>query len=67
MDENEFLVIQIRPQRYTKWSFVSMGLNLVSDVCEGASNWLGTFAIMAAQHDLQKKEDKKFQEITSGS
>lgn len=67
MDETEFLVIQIRPQRYTGWNLVGLGLNLASDICEGASGWLSTFAVMAAQHSLQKQEDKKFREIVHGS
>jgi hypothetical protein len=67
MDEIETFVIQLRPVRYTRWNMVSMGLNFASDTLEHFSGWLGTFAVAAAQHDMQMREDKKFGEIVSGS
>lgn len=66
MDEIETYVIQLKPQRYTKWHLLSMGLNFVSDTLEHYSGWLGTAAVAVAQHSMQLEVDKRFREVTSG-
>lgn len=66
-DEVGFQIIQLKPHRYTKWHMLALGLNFASDALEGLSGWAGTLSIMMTQHGMQKAEDQKFQEITSGS
>jgi len=65
-DEGFDFVVEYKPARYDKWSFIGLGLNITAQFFDGVSNAFGAGAVMALQHQMQREVDRKFKEIMSG-
>ena len=66
-DEVESQVFELQPARYDAMDFVGMGFHFASDILDRTSELFTALTIMTAQSQIQKRIDRKFKEIISGS
>lgn len=63
MDDDDFEVLTLVPQRHNRWAVIVPALGLVAEVSEAFSNTFKAYTMYAAQHSMQKQYDRKFREI----
>ena len=65
-DEDETTEIPWTAVKHTKWSFIVLGVDLLTQVVGEVHNTLDTLTTMLGQHRQYKIEEDKFYEITRG-
>lgn len=66
MDENETVeVVEIEPLKHTGWSVLVLGVSYIAAVAHVTADTLERYSIMAAQHNLHKREESKFYEVVN--
>lgn len=64
MDENEIVeVVEIVPLKHTKWSVLVLGASMVAGIAREVAHTATSLSIMAAQHNLHKREESEFYEV----
>lgn len=64
MDENETIeYVEIRPIKHTGWSLLVLGASYIAGVARETAELATNLSILAAQHNLHKREESKFYEI----
>lgn len=64
MDDDDFAIAVLEPQRHNRWAVIVPVLGFASEVFEAAGNTFKAYTVYAAQHGMQKHYDQKFREIT---
>lgn len=66
MDENETVeYVEIRPLKHTGWSVLVLGVSYVAGIARETADVMASFSMMAAQHNLHKREESKFYEVVN--
>lgn len=64
MDENETdEVVEIVPIKHTGWSVLVLGVSCLAGMTHIMAETLTSVSIMAAQHNLHKREEDEFYEV----
>ncbi|ATW69387.1 hypothetical protein SEA_OLICIOUS_6 [Streptomyces phage Olicious] len=63
MDEDEIEVVEIVPIKHTGWSLLVLGVSCLAGVTHVVAETLQSVSIMAAQHNLHKREEDEFYEV----
>lgn len=67
MDENETTeTVEIEPLKHTGWSVLVLGVSWVAAMAHVTADALERYSVMAAQHNLHKREESKFYEVVNG-
>ena len=66
MDENETVeVVEIAPIKHTGWSVLVLGVSWAAGVAHHTADVLHSLSVMAAQHNLHKREESNFYEVVN--
>lgn len=66
MDENETVeVVEIVPLKHTGWSVLVLGVSYAAGIARETADVLASLSIMAAQHNLHKREQDEFYEVVN--
>lgn len=66
MDENETVeVVEIVPLKHTGWSVLVLGVSYAAGIARETADVLTSLSIMAAQHNLHKREQDQFYEVVN--
>jgi len=66
MDESETVeVVEIRPLKHTGWSVLVLGVSMVAGIAREVADAATNLSIMAAQHNLHKREESEFYEVVN--
>jgi hypothetical protein len=64
MDENENIeIVEIVPIKHTGWSVLVLGASFMASIAREVADTATHLSIMAAQHNLHKREESKFYEV----
>lgn len=66
MDENEITeFVEIRPLKHTGWSVLVLGVSVLAGISREITEGLSNLSILAAQHNLHKREEDDFYEVVN--
>jgi hypothetical protein len=64
MDEGETVeMVEIRPVKHTRWSLLTLGISYAASIAGVTAEYMSNFSMMAAQHNLHKREEDRFYEV----
>jgi hypothetical protein len=66
VDDDDFEVIVLTPQRHNRWAVIVPAIGLVSEIADAVGNTFRAYTMYAAQHSMQVHYDRKFGEVVSG-
>lgn len=63
MDDDDYEVLVLQPQRHNRWAVIVPALDLISNIALDVHQTFKLYGILGAQHSMQKHYDRKFKEI----